>query len=370
MNSKERVKRAIEFRNPDRVPYMGTNTIMGALTSDVFPIAPFPNKDWQPRDSPPNYPHIEPILMKLGLYNWDTSKWNPPPPRKWSKVERMEVDEWGSYWFCLANDNTMGHPSKPAIESWDELDKVHVPSTGWDRFKTMNKLGKLFPGRYKLGMMENFLFERSHFIRGFTKIFVDYRKNPERVTELINMIKPFYLNMVKQYYRCGCDGIIAPDDLGTQYSAIVSPTVFNKFYREAYAEVIELSHKLGMHFILHSCGNINALIPILVEIGLDGLQFDSPHMVGLDFAKKFHGKISFWNTVNIQSVYPFGTTRDVFKEVIRMIKAVGARNGGLVIVDYFGAPKVMNVPMANVKAMWEAVRVYGKYKKNGESILI
>ena len=122
--------------------------------------------------------------------------------------------------------------------------------------------------------------------------------------------------------------------------------------------------------MLHSCGNIGALMPILIEIGVDGFQFDSPHMVGLDVAKQYAGKVSFWNTVNIQTIYPFGTPRDVFKEVIKMIRAVGTRNGGLLIVDYAGAPRVMNVPMANVKAMWTATRAYGKYKKNGESILI
>ena len=176
--------------------------------------------------------------------------------------------------------------------------------------------------------------------------------------------------MVKSLYLCGADGVIPPDDLGTQLSAIISPKTFNKFYRDAYSEVIDLCHELGMHFILHSCGNLGALVPILIEIGVDALQFDSPHMVGLKTAKKYAGKICFWNCVNIQSIYPFGTTKDIFKEVATMIKAVGVRDGGLLIIDYSGAPKTLNVPMNNVKAMWEAVRVYGKYKKNGESILI
>lgn len=176
--------------------------------------------------------------------------------------------------------------------------------------------------------------------------------------------------MVKSLYLSGADGIATPDDLGTQLSAIIGPKIFNKFYREAYSDVIDLCHDLGMHFILHSCGNISPLIPILIEIGVDALQFDSPHMVGFNTAKKYAEKICFWNCVNIQSIYPFGTTRDVFKDVMKMIKTVGARDGGLLIIDYMGAPKTLNVPRNNVKAMWEAVRVYGKYKKNGESILI
>ena len=150
----------------------------------------------------------------------------------------------------------MGHPSKPAIESLDDLDSLIVPGgSNMKRLKVIKTLSKLFPNKYKLGLMENFFFERSHFIRGFSNILIDYKKNPTKVIELINKIKPFYLDMVKSLYLSGADGITAPDDLGTQLSAIIGPKLFNKFYREAYSEVIELCHKLGMHFILHSCGN-------------------------------------------------------------------------------------------------------------------
>jgi uroporphyrinogen-III decarboxylase len=370
MNSKERVKRTIEFRKPDRVPYAGTNSLLAALSSDVFPIAPFPNNEWQPKDSPPNYPHIDRRLIKFGIYRWDTSKWNPSPPKNWYKIPHTEIDEWGCYWDHRG-DATMGHPSRPAINSWEELDSLQVPD-GSNRkiFNIIKRLSKLFPRRYQLGLLGNFLFERTHFIRGFTRIIIDYKKNPDMVKELVNRIKLYYLEMMKNFYLCGCDGVMTPDDLGTQISPMISPNFFNKFYKDAYKEVIELCHKLDMHFILHSCGNIGDLMPILIDIGVDAFQFDSPHMVGLDTAAKYAGKVCFWDTVNIQSIYPFGNTRDVFKEVIKMIKAVGAKDGGLLIIDYFGAPKVMNVPKTNVKAMWEAVRVYGRYKENGESILI
>ena len=38
-----------------------------------------------------------------------------------------------------------------------------------------------------------------------------------------------------------------------------------------------------MKFILHSCGHVNDLIPQWIEIGMDAVQFDSPHMTGIDF---------------------------------------------------------------------------------------
>lgn len=372
MKSKERVKRAIEFGNPDRVPYISSNHLPGILTTDIFPIAPIPDSNFQPPDSPPNYPHVHPLLIQFGLYKWDTSKWpNGKPPRNWQRLPRIEIDEWNGIWDCV-DGKTMGHPSRPLIKTWDDLDKIRIPDgLNTDRLKLTHTLSRLFPSKYKLGFMDHFLFERSHFLRGFNNVLIDFRRNPDKMKELISRIKEYFLDCVRSLAQFGVDGVSTPDDLGTQLSPIISPKIFNEFYRDAYAEIVELSHKYKMHFHLHSCGNIGDLMPILVDdIGVDVLSFDSPHMVGLETAKKYTGRVCFSNCVNIQSIYPFGTPNDVYREVARMIKAVGAKGGGLMIIDYFGAPSTLNVPMKNVKAMWNAVRTYGKYKENGESILI
>ena len=126
------------------------------------------------------------------------------------------------------------------------------------------------------------------------------------------------------------------------------------------------SHNLGMDFILHSCGEIGALIPDIIELGVDALQFDSPHMTGVENFKHFaeERKIAFWLSSNIQSTWIFGTPNDVEEEIKSYIKEVGNNEGGLAISEY-GSKSALGVPKENVIAQREAVLKWGKYNNDG-----
>lgn len=65
MNSIERVKAAIHFRKPDRVP------VYKAGLGDVFPMVMMPSKNWQPghtADEKGLFPfHYDDMWIKFGL---------------------------------------------------------------------------------------------------------------------------------------------------------------------------------------------------------------------------------------------------------------------------------------------------------------
>ena len=95
------------------------------------------------------------------------------------------------------------------------------------------------------------------------------------------------------------------------------------------------------------------------------MEFDSPGMTGLETMQQFAGKMCYLCVVNIQTVYPHGTKSDVIKEVLAMIDAVGAQDGGFIAVDYEGAASVLHVPLENIKTFKWAVKKYGHYLANG-----
>ena len=68
------------------------------------------------------------------------------------------------------------------------------------------------------------------------------------------------------------DAVWTSDDIGTQTSAFFSLEIFQTFFKPYYQELIEHAHSLGMHFWLHTCGNVRSFIPDLIEIGLDVLH--------------------------------------------------------------------------------------------------
>ena len=80
----------------------------------------------------------------------------------------------------------------------------------------------------------------------------------------------------------------------------------------------------------HSDGNIYPIIPDLIEIGLDILNPVQPKSMDPAKLKKEYGdKLTFWGTVDIQEVLPFGTAEDVANEVKLRVQTVG-KGGGLI----------------------------------------
>ena len=130
--------------------------------------------------------------------------------------------------------------------------------------------------------------------------------------------------------------------------------------------MVSLTHDLGMDFLLHSCGDILGLIPEFIDIGIDVLQFDSPHMTGVENFKKFvqERKMAFWLSSNIQSTFINGTPQDVEEEVKYYIKEVGNNEGGLGICEYTDF-EAINAPKRNVRAQRKAVQKWGNYNEKG-----
>ncbi|MCL5069546.1 MAG: uroporphyrinogen decarboxylase, partial [Actinobacteria bacterium] len=82
----------------------------------------------------------------------------------------------------------------------------------------------------------------------------------------------------------------------------------------------------------------------------------------VEIKKKFGKNLSFWGTVDNQYILPFGTEKELYDELKRLIRNV-APGGGYIIG---GAHCIQPTPVhqENMKKMVEFVRKYGKYPIN------
>ena len=87
--------------------------------------------------------------------------------------------------------------------------------------------------------------------------------------------------------------------------------------------------------ILHSCGRINALVPSLIELGVDVLNMQQSRSYGLvEFGEQFRGKVCFLATVDIQTTMPRGVEEEIREEARLLVKHWGTPEGGLIVFDY------------------------------------
>jgi hypothetical protein len=375
MKSQERVRCAFHFEKPDKIPRLSIS-----LKTDFFPFSLLTPKSFQPTSHPP-HGYSKSFLVRTFVNRW---KWKKKYrkiggfSKDWWKLDAGEqlltIDEWGVLWSSggANRDITMGHPYiGPFQDGWEAMDDYDWPNP-YDktRYRYCHEILKLVTrSKYTMGIMGLYLLHNlPSWLRGFTNLMVDFRRYPNKVHELISRCKDFFLveiELLKEKVP-RLDAIWAFDDLGTQKSAFVSPDTFRKFFFKPYKELIDLTHDLGMDFILHSCGQLTELLPVFVDLGIDVMEFDSPRMTGVENFKKYaeEQKMAFWLSSNIQTTYSRGTPADIEEEVKYFVKEVGNNEGGMAFYLY-ADNKVLKVPKANILAYRNAMKKWGNYNEKG-----
>jgi hypothetical protein len=353
MNSKERVKRALTFNKPDRVP------IFNPPADDVFALLSMPSKSWQPNEKGV-FPHIDGFTTRVSNYKWKRPEW---AEERWWRFGHEEIDDWGCYWNKKALDSTMGHPGRPAIDTWDKLDQWEGPNiTDRGIYELFGRGAKQRVKQYKAVILHGgqFIFTRASILRGFSNFLIDHLKNPQKVHQLISKITEVFLKNLEMWMEYKPDGVLVYDDLGTQQGLYFRPELFKKFYAAPYKKLINFAHNHDCGFHLHSCGNIGELIPTLIDIGVESLELDSPHQTGFDKLIEYQGIIPFWACVNIQSIYPNGTPGEIEQEVKHMIQTFSTPHGGF-LAYFYPQPKAIQVPNENITAFYNALKKWGNY---------
>jgi len=363
MNSKERVRAAIHFNRPDKVP------IFNIVSGDVAPLPLMPSKDWNPGF----------VENEIGLFphnknpnSWECPDWVNNRPEfeggNWKNIPHEEVDEWGCIWNMKGRDKDMGHPGRPSLSDIKNINnyiaQYTLDASDKSRYRAALDLKNLLSNDlYNMVIMSSQ--GPSHVVsemRGFSNYLVDHIRHPKELKLLLEHVTEFHVESIKMAFKYGLepDGFWLSDDLGEQSGPFFNPRIFREFYEPIYKRIVDAAHELGAELHLHCCGKVDRLIPVLIDCGLDSIEFDSPRMSGYNDLEQYRGKIMFWGCVNIQSIYTHGTPEEVEREVWHMVRNLGTKEGGFGAY-FYPQPKVIRASRKNIKAFEKGLEKYGTY---------
>ena len=180
----------------------------------------------------------------------------------------------------------------------------------------------------------------------------------ERQTEIalgnLEKIRARVGNQVQAAFLCGTD-------FGTQQSTFCSEAAFRELYLPYYRRINDWVHaRTNWKSFKHSCGAVATLIPAFIESGFDILNPVQVSAAGMDAGKlkaEFGKDIVFWGGgVDTQKTLAFGTPEAVRSEVLERCR-IFSPGGGFVFNAVHNIQA--NVPIANIAAMFEAVREFG-----------
>lgn len=198
------------------------------------------------------------------------------------------------------------------------------------------------------------MYEESWQVRGYEEFLMDMHTNPEICEYVLDRFTERNIRRAEAAARAGVDLLRTGDDVANQQNMMFSVDHWRTFIKSRWAKVYSAARAIhpDIKIWYHSDGNIEAIIPELIEIGVDILNPVQPECMDLISLKKEYGdQLVFDGTIGTQTTMPFGTPEDVTKCVRERRQTLG-KDGALILSPtHILEPEV---PPENMVAFFDA----------------
>lgn len=152
-------------------------------------------------------------------------------------------------------------------------------------------------------------------------------------------------------------------DFGTQSGPFIAPQLYCDLFKPFNKAVNDWVHRnTSWKTFVHSCGSVRALIPDFIDAGFDILnpvQTTAVDMAAIELKRDFGDRITFWGGgANTQETLPFGNCQDVCADVRNRIRTFAPR-GGFVFNTIHNVQA--GTPAENLMTMYATLRECGRY---------
>ena len=329
LSKKERMRRAMLRQPVDRLPVQTNYTgIMEKKLTSHFGVT---------REALPE--RLDNHLLRLDLAH----------TKRFSPDGQVGFDWWGAGWDTQTEGYWHSHaPLANTIDlaqfPWPDPNDPHlldeaarlIKADGGQHFSAPN-----------FGMC---LFERAWSLRGFDALLMDMADKPEWVEELFERITLIQVALAKRFVALGVDGGYFGDDYGAQRSMLFSPRTWRQLCKPRLARMFSVFRDAGLPVILHSDGDIWAILPDLVEIGLNCLNPVQPEVLEHQrLFREFGTKLSFYGGISTQTVMPSGSPAEVRQAGLNCVRDLAPDGTGLILGPSHRMQS--DIPAENVEAM-------------------
>lgn len=355
MTNRENIIRALRRDNPEKVPFEFTpSAAIGAKLKELTGTYEY----WKYFGIPMRFVGLHPTKKKTDFSKYFKNLPQNAVPQSWSY-------EWGVMGVegDAANYQEMLHPMAH-FESLEEIEQYPFPDYNEDyRWEGLEQRVReiIADDLIVIAGMQTTIFETAWYLRGMDNFLVDMMTNEEFAGALMDKITDIRVEMAKRYAKAGVDILELGDDVATQLDMMMNPEIWRNQIKPRLARVVKAAKSVKPDILVfyHGDGNMQKIIPDMIEIGIDVLNPIQPECMDPVEIKKLYGdRLSFWGTLGTQTTMPFGTPEDVRETCRVLIEKVG-KGGGLVLAPTHVVEP--DVPVENLLAFIEAVKKYGKY---------
>ena len=202
-------------------------------------------------------------------------------------------------------------------------------------------------------------------VRGMQDLMLDFAMRKDYTHHLIGTIADIsyrFLGKMLTLYGEGIDIVFMADDYCSQQAPLFSPELFKEFVTPYLSRYVDLVHKHNKKFLLHVCGAVRPLLPMIIACGVDMLEPIQTRATGMEpsgLKRDFGKDICFYGGMDLQHILRLGSVDNVKDETRRLIDVLG-KDGGYVLGPGHTYIQI-DAPLQNIMAMYETAYRYYPY---------
>lgn len=344
MTKKERVKNALAHRPVDKIPKGEiaiqpgiANKLLGGGYSEAFQ----------------DFDREKAVRELLNIDFINVGDWPGRCVGTTEKGESVFVSNYGEkYIYNGISKHTIELPFEDIEESGD----YPVPDIGnvsgglIRRFATETDLFVFAQIGGPISMVNELIGMEDYMVYSMT--------NTDEIKELARKIMIYEIQKAKLFIDSGADGILLADDMAFNSGVFLPPHIMDEVAYPFYEEAIrEIRAYKDIPIVLHTDGNINSVLPKLVELGFDGIQSLQPsaNMDIGEVKEKYGDRICLIGNIDLDYIMTFASPEEVRADVEKTIR-LAAKGSGFILSTCNTLVDI--IPAENVHAMYDAAEKF------------
>lgn len=246
------------------------------------------------------------------------------------------LDEWGNQWKRI-DQSSKGEVSKGILPSLSAVHQYQFPDfSNPADYESVRADRAAHPNHWLIGSLPGFTFNIARKFRRLDQYLLELAAEPDLIHQLHDRIDEILMDMIQNYAIAGVDAVMFPEDWGTQLRTLISPTMWRNEFYPRFIRLCSLAHSHQIKVFMHSCGQIKAIIPDLIQSGIDLLQLDQPDLIGIDCLAGIQQQqpITYWCPVDIQKTLQTRDESTIRSKALEMLSKLWNQQGGFIAGYY------------------------------------
>jgi len=336
MTGRERFRLALSHREPDRIPHTDAPW---ATTVERWYGEGLP-RDVSPRD------YFDFQEQRVGS---DVSLRLPEETVEETERYTIVRDRNGALKRLWRHDTSVPEYLDFVVRSRADWDALPVLSREFDAERVGPGLVEATNAMRENGRATHYFahigFNQVIYMVGMETMLVAMAREPAWAREMLDFTAEMIVRGAQEMMDRGAvfDGAFVADDMGTSRGPLFSPAMYRALVQPAHARVCAFFAGHGLPVILHSCGNVMALVPDIVDAGFACLQ-PLEVKAGMDLLglkERYAGRLALMGGLDARTLVDVELMRAELAAKIPVAMA----GGGYIMHSDHSIPD--NVPLAN-----------------------